>query len=76
MRLAYWQLSPDGHVRGITPEVDINVFNGYKDEYEDFLSRECLKVSVAEPKPAPVKRKAASAKRKTTSAKQKRVRRR
>ena len=76
VRLAYWQLSPDGHVRGITPEVDINVFNGYKDEYEDFLSRECLKVSVAEPKPAPVKRKAASAKRKTTSAKQKRVRRR
>ena len=43
VRLAYWQLSPDGHVRGITPEVDINVFNGYRDEYEDFLQNECIK---------------------------------
>ena len=43
VRLAYWQLCPDGHVRGITPEVDINVFNGYRNEYEEFLRNECIK---------------------------------
>lgn len=43
VRLAFWQLCPDGGVRGIHPEVDINVFNGYRSEYEDFLSRECIK---------------------------------
>ncbi|MCI7496790.1 MAG: glycosyl hydrolase family 25, partial [Prevotella sp.] len=31
------QLSPDGRVRGIRTEVDINVFNGFQDEWEKFL---------------------------------------
>ena len=71
VHLAFWQLCPDGTVRGITPKVDINVFNGYKDEYEEFLRKECIKVSVAEKKPAPVKKKAVKAKqKKPTSAKQ------
>jgi len=43
VRLAYWQLCPDGNVRGIRPKVDINVFNGYRSEYEDFLNKECIK---------------------------------
>ena len=42
MRL-YWQLCPDGRVSGITPKVDINVFNGYRSEFEDFLSKNCVK---------------------------------
>ena len=36
VHLAIWQLSPDGRVRGIRGEVDINVFNGYDDLFKDF----------------------------------------
>lgn len=38
VRLAFWQLSPDGRVNGIRGEVDINVFNGYRDQYEMFIN--------------------------------------
>lgn len=41
-KLAYWQLSPDGKVRGIHNDVDINVFNGYRNQYEEFLKRHCF----------------------------------
>ena len=37
VRLVFWQLSPDGRVAGIRGDVDINVFNGYQDQWEDFL---------------------------------------
>ena len=37
VRMLFWQLSPDGRVRGITPKVDINVFNGYSDKYDEFI---------------------------------------
>lgn len=43
VHLVYWQLCPDGRVSGIRPAVDINVFNGYKAEFQDFLTRECIK---------------------------------
>lgn len=43
VRLAFWQLCPDGRVAGIHGEVDINVFNGYKDEYRSFLMGSCIK---------------------------------
>lgn len=36
LNLVFWQLSPDGRVRGIKTEVDINVFNGFQDEWEKF----------------------------------------
>lgn len=36
VKLIYWQLCPDGHVRGIRGKVDINVFNGYKNEFDEF----------------------------------------
>lgn len=36
VRLLYWQLCPDGKVSGITGDVDINVFNGYKKQFEEF----------------------------------------
>ena len=41
-KLAYWQLSPDGKVRGIHSDVDINVFNGYRNQYEEFLKTSLL----------------------------------
>lgn len=40
VRLVFWQLCPDGRVKGIHGEVDINIFNGYKDQYENFLTTE------------------------------------
>ena len=43
VRLAIWQLSPDGRVVGIRGEVDINVFNGYRDQFEEFLETHCIK---------------------------------
>ena len=43
VRLAYWQLCPDGRVAGIRGEVDINVFNGYQAEFRKFVSQNCIK---------------------------------
>ena len=37
VKLAFWQLCPDGMVDGITGPVDINVFNGYQVQFQDFL---------------------------------------
>ena len=38
VKLVYWQLSADGRVSGIQGAVDINVFNGYKSQWEEFLN--------------------------------------
>ena len=43
VRLTIWQLAADGQVRGITGDVDINVFNGYRDQYEKFLERDTIR---------------------------------
>lgn len=43
VRLAIWQLCPDGRVSGIVGEVDINVFNGYHDDFSRFLRDETVK---------------------------------
>lgn len=43
VKLIYWQLCPDGHVRGIRGEVDINVFNGYRDQFDQFCQEKCIK---------------------------------
>ena len=37
VRLVYWQLCPDGRVDGITGDVDINVFNGYQNQFDEFI---------------------------------------
>ncbi len=37
VKLWIWQLAPDGRVAGIHGSVDINVFNGYQDEFEQWL---------------------------------------
>ena len=36
VKLVYWQLTPEGRVDGITGPVDINVFNGFQGQFEDF----------------------------------------
>ena len=41
VRLVYWQLCPDGRVQGIRGEVDVNVFNGYHDKFEEFIGNSC-----------------------------------
>lgn len=43
VKLAVWQLSPNGRVRGIHGEVDINVFNGYQAQWEEFLQEMTVK---------------------------------
>ena len=43
LRLTYWQLCPDGRVTGIQGDVDINVFNGYKRQFEDYLNEETIR---------------------------------
>ena len=43
VKLVVWQLSPDGRVRGITGEVDINVFNGYQTQFDEFIEKETIK---------------------------------
>ena len=35
--MIYWQISPDGKVSGIQSDVDINVFNGSKERFEEYL---------------------------------------
>ena len=38
VRLLHWQLTPYGRVRGIHGEVDINVFNGTREQFADYLT--------------------------------------
>ena len=42
VKLAVWQLSPNGRVNGIHGEVDINVFNGYRTQFEEFIKDETI----------------------------------
>lgn len=42
VRLTYWQLCPDGRVAGIQGEVDINVFNGYQSQFDEFIANETI----------------------------------
>jgi len=43
LRLTYWQLCPDGRVTGIQGYVDINVFNGYQRQFEEYLAEETIR---------------------------------
>lgn len=43
VRLAFWQLCPDGRVNGIRGDVDINVFNGYKSQFDEFVANKSIK---------------------------------
>lgn len=37
VRLLHWQLTPFGRVKGITGEVDINVYNGTREQFDHYL---------------------------------------
>ncbi len=43
IHLALWQASSDGKVKGIQTDVDINVFNGFEPQWEEFLREETIK---------------------------------
>lgn len=43
VKLWVWQLAPDGRVSGIHGAVDINVFNGYRNEFSRWLAAVCKK---------------------------------
>lgn len=40
VHLLHWQISPDGRVAGIRGDVDIDVFNGTKEQFEEYKRRE------------------------------------
>ncbi len=43
IHLALWQLSADGRVRGIHGHVDLNVFNGYEGQWQEFLEEQTIR---------------------------------
>ena len=43
IHLALWQLSSDARVSGIQTEVDVNVFNGYEQQWQEFLEEETIR---------------------------------
>lgn len=43
LHMALWQCCDDGRVQGITGDVDINVFNGYEHNWQDFLRDATIK---------------------------------
>jgi len=42
IHLDIWQLSGDGHVHGIIPDCDLNVFNGYQGQWDEFLRTQTI----------------------------------
>lgn len=43
LHLMLWQLSSDGRVKGIQGEVDLNVFNGYQGQWDEFLREQTVR---------------------------------
>lgn len=43
VRLLFWQLTSRGRVAGIRTEVDINVFNGSKEQFDAYRKKACVK---------------------------------
>lgn len=39
VRLLFWQLCCDGRVSGIHGAVDINIFNGYQEQFDEYVSQ-------------------------------------
>lgn len=40
VKLLFWQLCYDGRVAGIHGGVDVNIFNGYKEQYDEFVAQQ------------------------------------
>lgn len=43
VHLLYWQLSADGRIRGIKGHVDVNVYNGTKESFQEYIKQNCVK---------------------------------
>lgn len=43
LRLLFWQLGYDGRVKGFIGDIDINIFNGYADQWEEFLATDSIR---------------------------------
>ena len=43
VHLLHWQLSPRGRVRGITGDVDINVYNGKREGFMEYVKQSGVK---------------------------------
>ena len=43
VKLVFWQLCSDGRVQGITGDVDINVFNGYDNQFQLFKKEQTIR---------------------------------
>lgn len=43
VHLQYWQLSPDGRVKGIHGDVDINVYNGLPEHFKSYIESAVIK---------------------------------
>ena len=43
VHLALWQVSADSKVKGIQTDVDVNVFNGYEPQWEEFIKEETIR---------------------------------
>lgn len=43
VRLQFWQLSADGKVAGIHGDVDIDVFNGSHEQFQEFVRESCVR---------------------------------
>ena len=43
IHLSIWQLSADGYVQGIQGNVDLNVFNGYQGQWDEFIREQAIR---------------------------------
>ncbi|MFW5548055.1 MAG: glycosyl hydrolase family 25, partial [Bacteroidales bacterium] len=43
VHLLHWQLTYRGRVSGITGDVDINVFNGNREQFNEYKKEHCIK---------------------------------
>lgn len=64
VKLSYWQLSPRGKVRGIVGDVDINVYNGTREDFTDYLATTRVKQAYIPPRRPVVKKRTGTTSRK------------
>ena len=43
LQLLFWQLGSDARVKGFVGDVDVNIFNGYHDQWEEFLASDSIR---------------------------------
>lgn len=55
IHMTHWQLSPQGRVEGIKGDVDINVFNGTKEDFRTFLQQTQVTKTYTPPRRQPAR---------------------